>query len=322
MAMKINQSLKQAQGLMMTPQLQHAIKLLTLSHMEMQNAISEEMVENPLLEEYSSGNSQSETDNSEYIASNIESQNRETKSEDFDEKPIMASQEDNFDWSKYVDSFDNFKGEAGSGMSTFDGEEGPNYENFVSGSIDLADHLMLQLRMEFLSEEEFKLASLIIGNINDGYLSIPFEEIVGQSSCSEEVSLDVLSMVQRFDPNGCGARDLKDCLLAQAIIMEERTPLLEKIIKDHLIDLQNKNYQKIAKEAGVPEDVVKEIKDVLKQFHPKPGRLVSSADTQYVIPDIFVKEIGGEFAVVVNDEGIPRLRISKHLEMLQSTQWN
>ena len=96
---------------------------------------------------------------------------------------------------------------------------------------------------------------------------------------------------------------------------------MEKIIKDHLIDLQNKNYQKIAKEAGVPEDVVKEIKDVLKQFHPKPGRLVSSADTQYVIPDIFVKEIGGEFAVVVNDEGIPRLRISKHYkEMLQSTQ--
>ena len=114
-------------------------------------------------------------------------------------------------------------------MSTFDGEEVPNYENFVSGSIDLADHLMLQLRMEVLSEEEFKLASLIIGNINDdGYLSIPFEEIVGQSSCSEEVSLDVLSMVQRFDPNGCGARDLKDCLLAQAIIMEERTPFWKR----------------------------------------------------------------------------------------------
>ena len=108
MAIKINQSLKQSQGLMMTPQLQHAIKLLTLSHMEMQNAISEEMVENPLLEEYTSGNSQNETDNSEYIASNIENQNRETKSEDFDEKPIMASQEDHFDWSKYVDSFDSF----------------------------------------------------------------------------------------------------------------------------------------------------------------------------------------------------------------------
>jgi DNA-directed RNA polymerase specialized sigma subunit, sigma54 homolog len=108
MAIKINQSLKQSQGLMMTPQLQHAIKLLTLSHMEMQNAISEEMVENPLLEEYTSGNSQNETDNSEYIASNIENQNRETKSEDFDEKPIMASQEDHFDWSKYLDSFDSF----------------------------------------------------------------------------------------------------------------------------------------------------------------------------------------------------------------------
>ena len=160
MAIKINQSLKQSQGLMMTPQLQHAIKLLTLSHMEMQNAISEEMVENPLLEEYSSGNSQNETDNSEYIASNIENQNRETKSEDFDEKPIMASQEDHFDWSKYVDSFDSYKGEMSSSLGAFDGEDGPNYENFVSGSRDLADHLMLQLRMEVLSEEEFELASL------------------------------------------------------------------------------------------------------------------------------------------------------------------
>ena len=149
MAIKINQSLKQSQGLMMTPQLQHAIKLLTLSHMEMQNAISEEMVENPLLEEYNSGNSQNETDNSEYIASNME----------------------------------NSKGEIGSSVGSFDGEEGPNYENFVSGSRDLADHLMLQLRMEVLSEEEFELASLIIGNINDdGYLSIPFDEIVCQVS--------------------------------------------------------------------------------------------------------------------------------------------
>ena len=84
-------------------------------------------------------------------------------------------------------------------------------------------------------------------------------------------------MVQGFDPNGCGARDLKDCLLAQAIIMEERTPLLEKIIKDHLVDLQNKNYQKIAKEAGVSEEVVAEMREVLKLFHPKPGRLVSAS---------------------------------------------
>ena len=148
----------------------------------------------------------------------MENQNRETKSEDFDEKLIMATQEDHFDWSKYVDSFDNSKGEIGSSVGSFDGEEGPNYENFVSGSRDLADHLMLQLRMEVLSEEEFELASLIIGNINDdGYLSIPFDEIVCQVSCSEETALEVLKMIQRFDPNGCGARDLKDCLLAQAV---------------------------------------------------------------------------------------------------------
>ncbi|MEE2742394.1 MAG: RNA polymerase factor sigma-54 [Bdellovibrionota bacterium] len=317
MVIKLSQSLKQSQNLMMTPQLQQAIKLLTLNHMEMKDAISEEMVENPLLEEYSAELANENGDSSDYVSDNIEKQNKETKSEDYDERPIMASSEDHFDWGTYVESFESTKSGSSLGVSSYD-EEAPNYENFVSGSQSLADHLMWQLRMENLTDEEFELSSLIIGNINDdGYLSVSFGEVVEQSNLSPEDAEDLLLMIQRFDPIGCGSRDLKDCLLAQAIIMEERSPLLEKIIKTHLNDLQNRNFSKIAKLTGVLEELVIETATILKQFYPKPGRLVSSQDTQYVVPDIFVEEVSGKFSVVVNDEGIPRLRISKHYkEML------
>jgi RNA polymerase sigma-54 factor len=320
MVIKLNQSLKQSQNLMMTPQLQQAIKLLTLNHMEMQNAISEEMVENPLLEEYNTDLMNSNSEGSDYTSDNIENQNKETKPEDYNETPLMASKEDNFDWGSYVESFDGNKAGVSAGNNSHGGEEAPNYENFVTKSQSLADHLMWQLRMETLSEKEFELGSLIIGNINDdGYLSLPFMEVIDQCSLVLEEAEDILLMIQRFDPIGCGSRDLKDCLLAQASIMEERSPLLEKIIKSYLGDLQNKNVIKVAKLIGVSEEVVKETILVLKQFHPKPGRLVSPQDTQYIIPDIFVQEVGGKFSVVVNDEGIPKLRISKHYkEMLQS----
>ena len=113
----------------------------------------------------------------------------------------MASSEDHFDWGTYVESFESTK--SGSSLGVSYDEEAPNYENFVSGSQSLADHLMWQLRMENLTDEEFELSSLIIGNINDdGYLSVSFGEVVEQSNLSPEDAEDLLLMIQRFDPIG------------------------------------------------------------------------------------------------------------------------
>jgi RNA polymerase sigma-54 factor len=310
MAIKMSQGLKQSQNLAMTPQLQQAIKLLTLTHLEMTNVIAEEMVENPMLEE--AGN---EVD----IDSppDADAEVREATSEDFSEAPLMKDKDD-FDWDSYADSF-NSNSSTSPNMASGDSDEMPSYENIVSKGMTLAEHLDWQLKMETLTEDEWKLANLIIGNINDdGYLDVNFEEIIAESGLQREAAFDVLEIIQRLDPVGCGASNLQECLLAQARIAEERSPLLEKLIRDHLEDLQSKNFDKISKALSVTIEQVKKTALLLQNFHPKPGRLVATPDTHYILPDIYVVEAGGEFVVQVNDEGIPRLKISKlYQEMIK-----
>lgn len=310
MAVKMSQGLKQTQNLAMTPQLQQAIKLLTLTHLEMTNVIAEEMVENPMLEE-AGGEGEVESDASA-------EDNREATSEDFAEAPLMKEKDD-FDWDSYADSFNSNSSAPNMATPSSDPDEMPTYENIVSKSMTLAEHLEWQLKMETLTEAEWKLAHLIIGNINDdGYLEVNFEDLIAETGLKREDAFDVLEMVQRLDPVGCGAQNLQECLLAQARIAEERSPLLERIIRDHLEDLQGKNYEKIAKTLGVTSEQVKKTALLLQNFHPKPGRLVAAPDTHYILPDIFVVEVGGEFVVQVNDEGIPRLKISKlYQEMIK-----
>ena len=118
-------------------------------------------------------------------------------------------------------------------------------------------------------------------------------------------------LIKRLDPVGCGCETLTDCLLAQARIAEERSPLLEKIIKNHLKDLEGRDYPKIAKSLGVDRGQIEKTVELLKNFYPKPGRLISSSDTHYVVPDIYVVKVGTEFVVKVNDDGVPRLKISQ-----------
>lgn len=312
MSIKISQGLKQSQNLAMTPQLQQAIKLLTLTHLEMTNVIAEEMVENPMLEEVG-GESEIE------LPSEMDNETREATSEDFQETPLMKDKDD-FDWESYADSFNSTSSTAPN-MATpsTDPDDMPSYENIVSRGMTLAEHLEWQLKMETLTKEEWFLAELVIGNINDdGYLEANFEDLIAESGLSREDAFDVLEIIQRLDPVGCGASNLEECLLAQARIAEERSPLLEKLIKEHLEDLKLKAFDKIAKALGVSMDAVKETALILQSFHPKPGRLVATPDTHYILPDIYVVEIGGEFVVQVNDEGIPRLKISKlYQEMIR-----
>lgn len=310
MAIKITQGLKQSQNLAMTPQLQQAIKLLTLTHLEMTNVIAEEMVENPMLEEAGS--------EVEVEASESDSETREATSEDFQEAPLMKEKDD-FDWDSYADSFNSNSSTPNMATPSTDPDDMPSYENIVSKGMTLAEHLEWQLKMENLSDEEWKLAELIIGNINDdGYLDVDFDELIMESGLDRENAFDVLEMIQRLDPVGCGASNLQECLLAQARIAEERSPLLEKIIRDHLEDLQSKSFDKIAKALAVSIDQVKQTSLLLQNFHPKPGRLVVAPETHYILPDIYVVEAGGEFVVQVNDEGIPRLKISKlYQEMIR-----
>lgn len=315
MAQKLHQGLHQTQTLAMTPQLQQAIKLLTLTHLEMTNVIAQEMVENPMLEEMSAGDNEGASSNeTDYQAERLEAQNQEVKAGDFDEAPMV--QKDDFDFQAYVEAYNSTSSTPN--MATRDAsEEAPNYENMVSKSMTLAEHLEWQLMMDELSDDEKKIAHLIIHNINDdGYLEVSFDEIVESSGVERAICQDVLESIQSLDPVGCGSTDLVECLLAQARIAEERSPLLEKIIRNHLEDLRHNDFEKISKATGVDKDRIKETALLLQNFHPKPGRLVSPGETHYIVPDIFIVEVAGEFVVQVNDEGVPRLRISQMYQNL------
>lgn len=306
MAIKMSQGLKQSQSLMITPQLQQAIKLLTLTHLEMTTLISQEMVENPMLEEM---DGEMETMVEESSREEIEAQ--EATAENFSGPELIEGSKEDFDWESYSESFNSTSSSSPNMKESSSPDDLPSYENMVSKSQNLQEHLEWQLRMESLSTENLNFALDIIGNIDDdGYLEIPFEDIMARHQLDKDEALGILGMVQHLDPVGCGSQNLEECLGVQARLLPERSPLVELIIERNMKELEKKDYAKIVKDFGCTKDKVKDAELIIMGLNPKPGRLVSSDETQYVVPDIFVAEVGGEFVVQVNDEGVPRLRIS------------
>jgi RNA polymerase sigma-54 factor len=318
MAIKMHQGLKQTQSLMITPQLQQAIKLLTLTHLEMTNLISQEMVENPMLEEIDGEVDRAEPEES----SREEIESKEATADNFSGPELIEGSKDTFDWDSYSDSFNSSSSSPNMKEATSP-EDLPSYENMVSRGQSLQEHLEWQLRMENLTSDELNYALELIGNIDDdGYLEVPIDEIIAHSSLERDQAFGILGLVQHLDPVGCAAQDLQECLSIQARLLPERSPLVELIIDKNLSDLEKKDYSKISKELGVSKEKVKEAELIIMGLDPKPGRLVSAEETQYVVPDIFVAEVSGEFVVQVNDEGVPRLRISNLYKSLMKSGQN
>jgi RNA polymerase sigma-54 factor len=318
MAIKMSQGLRQSQSLMITPQLQQAIKLLTLTHLEMTTLISQEMVENPMLEEMDN-----EMDSGPAEESREEMDSHEATAENFSGPELIEGSKDTFDWESYSESFNSSSSSSPNMKESQSPDDMPSYENMVSKSQSLQEHLEWQLRMESLSTDQLNFCLDIIGNIDDdGYLEIPFDEIVGRSKIEDrDEALGMLGMVQHLDPIGCGAQNLEECLGIQARMLPERSPLVELIVERNLKDLEKKDYMKISKDFGVSKEKVKDAELIIMSLNPKPGRLVSADETQYVVPDIFVADVGGEFVVQVNDEGVPRLRISNlYKSLIKSSQ--
>ncbi len=320
MAIKMSQGLKQTQSLMITPQLQQAIKLLTLTHLEMTTLISQEMVENPMLEEI---DGEMETVSADDSREEFEAQ--EARADDFSGPELIEGAKDTFDWESYSESFNSNSSSSPNMKEASSPDDLPSYENMVSKNQSLQEHLEWQLRMESLTSEQLNFCLELIGNIDDdGYLEVPFDEIVSRHPTLErDEALGMLGLVQHLDPIGCGAQNIEECLGIQARMLSERSPLVELIIERNLKDLEKKDYTKISKDFGVSKEKVKDAELIIMGLNPKPGRLVSAEETQYVVPDIFVAEVGGEFVVQVNDEGVPRLRISNlYKSLIKSGQSN
>ena len=215
MAVKLSQSMKQTQGMMITPQLQQAIKMLTLTHLEMTNVIAKEMTENPMLEELDPNES---VQNSDPEMDSIENSAKEAKAENFEEKTIF--EQDDFDWKKYVEHFNTNSAQSAPSMVSHDPDEQPNYENMVSSNTTLSEHLLEQIGVESYDEHIFAVAEIIINNLNaDGYLEISKEEILTHAKVTNDQYEEALEIILRLDPIGCGADNLHDCLNQQAKIL-------------------------------------------------------------------------------------------------------
>ena len=204
-------------------------------------------------------------------------------------------------------------------MVSRDPDENFNYENMISETMSLADHLLSQLGTEDLDGTKRAVAEELVHNINnDGFLEISVEEVAKNNNVDQEIVIEVLEMIQYLDPIGCGTKNIEEALILQALIRGVHGPVLEGIIKDHLLDLKNKRFSKIAKTLEVDEESVLSVAKIISELNPKPGRLVVVDETHYVVPDIFVVKVGGDFVVQVNDDGVPKLKISNMYKQLLS----
>ncbi|HPY34739.1 MAG TPA: RNA polymerase factor sigma-54 [Smithellaceae bacterium] len=307
MAFELKQNLKLSQQLIMTPQLQQAIKLLQLSRLELVETINQEMEENPLLEEVSA-----EEEGGDFNAE-LEEDAQSTENADVRqrEKAVELTGEgdgrEEFDWNNYLEDY----GPVGVTYGQKD-TEAPTWDNVLTESKSLPQYLMWQMKLSPLSKNEIKVGIQIIGNLDqNGYLCATVAEIASLENVSEEYAESVLQKIQELDPPGIAARNLQECLLIQARMMgAKRNPIVEAIIRDHLKDLELKNYLNIARKLKVPIREVEKAVLLISNMDPRPGSVYAEEKIQTIIPDVYVVKAGDEYKIIVNDDGLPRLRIS------------
>lgn len=309
MAIELKQNLKLSQQLVITPQLQQAIKLLQLSRIELVDMIQSELQENPVLEE---GPQAEDEEVPAEMQSEIESEPVPDKSHEEQGEVGGQTGELNepkeFDWENYIGSY-NAPGEDIRSFSSPD--ELPTYDNVLTKPSTLQDHLEWQLRMCSLSEREEEVGAILIGYLDDnGYLSTSLEEISEKNNCTMDELQDTLTLIHDFDPVGVGARDLKECLLLQSRHFGAERTLLDSIIREHLPLLEKRDYPTLARKLKVPLKRILNAARIISEMEPKPGRPFGKSDTQYITPDVFVYKVGDDYAIVLNEEGLPRLRVS------------
>ena len=305
MAIELRQQLKLTQQLIMTPQLQMAIKLLQLSRLELMDSIRQELEENPALEEMIESGAEEPTGELTNTSS----------TDDIPTTKELTSEEkvnEDIDWSNYIEEYNtpyrvHFETE---------GRDHPSFEAFTASKRSLSDHLLWQLLMTSPSEAEERIGSLIVGNLDDdGYLDISVEELSQQNGYPLEDVEDMLFHMQSFDPVGICARDLRECLQIQAKYFNLDDTIVNEIIQNHLNHLENKNYKAIARALKKSMDEIIAAVKIIQGLEPKPARQYSDEQPQYITPDIYVYKFEDDFVIMLNDDGMPKLRVNSLYKM-------
>jgi RNA polymerase sigma-54 factor len=307
MAVDLKLSMRLGQQMVMTPQLQAAIKLLQMNRLELSEAIQSELNENPLLEESS--------DVSELEQKKAEVEQESTSAEMHEVSPETDRNPD-FDWDAYIDQNFSYRGKS-SGDFSYDAslEEGPGFESLATKKKTLVDHLLDQVNVSDMDEDERDFAGILIASLDDwGYLREPLEDLCKKHGVPAEFGELVLKLVQEFDPPGVAARDLRECLLIQLrrikSIRKVDKDLLRQMIETQLVNLEKKNFKAIAKDLGLELDELGDVVKLLQRFEPRPGRPFLETDNNYITPDIHIQKVNGEYVITLNEDGLPKLKIS------------
>lgn len=295
MRMDFGLNLEQIQKLIMTPELRQAITVLQMSSLELTEYVEQQVLENPLLEVREHDGERAEETEASREDGNLET----AEKKEFD-----------LDWVEY------FQDSSDLGISPNRGHreviEQPGYEQFVSHAPTLAEHLTFQLSLSRVDKELKAIVQYLIGNIDArGYLGISLEEAGEQLGIGPKKMQQALKVLQSFDPPGVGARDLQECLTIQLDLMQEDNPIVRKLVEEYLPDLAGGRLAKIAARLNVFPQEIQRAADILKKLEPKPGRNFSHHDeVRYIVPDVVVEKVEGQYIILVNDVATPRLTIN------------
>ncbi|EFN4271635.1 RNA polymerase factor sigma-54 [Escherichia coli] len=302
--MKQGLQLRLSQQLAMTPQLQQAIRLLQLSTLELQQELQQALESNPLLEQIDTHEEidTRETQDSETLDTADALEQKEMP----EELPLDAS------WDTIYTA-----GTPSGTSGDYIDDELPIYQGETTQT--LQDYLMWQVELTPFSDTDRAIATSIVDAVDDtGYLTVPLEDIL-ESMGDEEIDIDeveaVLKRIQRFDPVGVAAKDLRDCLLIQLSQFDKTTPWLEEarlILSDHLDLLANHDFRTLMRVTRLKEDVLKEAVNLIQSLDPRPGQSIQTGEPEYVIPDVLVRKHNGHWTVELNSDSIPRLQINQH----------
>ena len=310
MALELRQNLKLAQKLVMTPQLRQAIKLLQLGRLELTEALQAEIEQNPMLEEAqpqleapTNPDALSAEENPYQAEPPITDQ---VKGDD----PATVAE---VNWEDYANAFDS--------DFSFSHEtppaDAPSQFDFISATPGLESYLMWQLTHLELTPRDIELSQFIIGNLNGhGFLEADISDIRAHCQCTEEEAEGVLRLVQSLDPPGVAARDIRESLLLQLDRLDEEDPLATEIVEQHMGLLEARNYTQLARETGAPLKRVQEAVALIQSLTPYPGNEFSNEQTNYIVPDVYVFKVDGEFVIQLNDEGLPQLQLSAEYQQL------
>jgi RNA polymerase sigma-54 factor len=320
MALEQKLNLRLSQRLVMTPSLQQAIKLLQMSRLELQEVLTQEMVENPILEDQDDEEPEAkETDSAEEesgetaeAAADAEAETEESPAAAEAAPTVEAEKDrDSFDEIDFDSYFQDYLDSSYNPRQYQEEREEYSLENVLTRPEGLPEHLNWQLSMSEASPSEREIAAYLIGNLDeDGYLRVSRDEI-RQAHYDNEADVEAaFALVRGFDPAGVCAFDLPDCLLLQLKALGIENALIERIIREHWAAFLNRQFASLAKTLGVGMSEIQAAVEIIKNLEPKPGQKYSSERTIYVEPDVFVRKIGDEYIIQLSEDGLPKLRIS------------